>query len=91
MKPISRRTFVQMASGSALAAWLPATVHGTTPQNASSEHLLWFDKPAAAWIDALPIGNGLLGAMVFGDDEHGDRRNEWAAVERVYAVVGQAA
>jgi alpha-L-fucosidase 2 len=28
--------------------------------------LLWYDKPAAQWIEALPIGNGRLGAMVFG-------------------------
>jgi hypothetical protein len=28
---------------------------------------IWFDKPAAKWNDALPIGNGRLGAMVFGE------------------------
>lgn len=28
--------------------------------------LLWFRKPAAQWVEALPIGNGRLGAMVFG-------------------------
>ena len=27
---------------------------------------LHYDKPATAWTDALPIGNGRLGAMVFG-------------------------
>ena len=27
---------------------------------------LWYEKPAAAWVEALPIGNGRLGAMVFG-------------------------
>ena len=27
---------------------------------------LWYDKPAAQWMEALPIGNGRLGAMVFG-------------------------
>jgi alpha-L-fucosidase 2 len=27
---------------------------------------LWYDKPAAAWTQALPLGNGRLGAMVFG-------------------------
>jgi alpha-L-fucosidase 2 len=27
---------------------------------------LWFSSPARQWIDALPIGNGRLGAMVFG-------------------------
>ena len=27
---------------------------------------LWYDRPAEAWVEALPIGNGRLGAMVFG-------------------------
>ena len=27
---------------------------------------LWYDEPAAKWTDALPLGNGRLGAMVFG-------------------------
>jgi hypothetical protein len=28
---------------------------------------LWYDKPASIWMtEALPIGNGELGAMVFG-------------------------
>jgi len=27
---------------------------------------LWYKQPAAKWTDALPIGNGRLGAMVFG-------------------------
>lgn len=28
---------------------------------------LWYDKPASAWTQALPLGNGRLGAMVSGD------------------------
>ena len=28
--------------------------------------LLWYTHPAAKWDDALPVGNGRLGAMVFG-------------------------
>ena len=28
--------------------------------------LLWYTHPAATWDDALPVGNGRLGAMVFG-------------------------
>ena len=27
---------------------------------------LWYSKPADAWIKALPVGNGRLGAMIFG-------------------------
>jgi len=30
---------------------------------------LWFDAPAASWNHALPVGNGRLGAMVFGGIE----------------------
>jgi len=29
-------------------------------------HALRFDKPAGRWMEALPVGNGRLGAMVFG-------------------------
>ncbi|HTH00508.1 MAG TPA: glycoside hydrolase family 95 protein [Vicinamibacterales bacterium] len=32
----------------------------------SSRNLLWYRAPAANWNEALPIGNGRLGAMVFG-------------------------
>lgn len=32
---------------------------------------LWYEKPAAQWVDALPVGNGRLGAMVFGGGEDG--------------------
>ncbi len=27
---------------------------------------LWYDKPAVQWFEALPVGNGRMGAMVFG-------------------------
>jgi alpha-L-fucosidase 2 len=30
---------------------------------------LWYDRPANAWVEALPLGNGRLGAMVFGGPE----------------------
>ena len=28
---------------------------------------LWYSEPARVWTDALPLGNGRLGAMVFGN------------------------
>ena len=31
-----------------------------------SAHVLWYDKPATTWTEALPIGNSRLGAMIFG-------------------------
>src|SRR5918993_2106051 len=30
---------------------------------------LWYRRPAASWNEALPVGNGRLGAMVFGGVE----------------------
>ena len=35
--------------------------------NAQAQDLkLWYDKPATQWEEALPLGNGRLGAMVYG-------------------------
>jgi alpha-L-fucosidase 2 len=28
--------------------------------------LLWYDRPAEQWTQALPVGNGRFGGMVFG-------------------------
>lgn len=37
-----------------------------SPVFAEAPLALWFDRPAEKWSEALPIGNGRLGAMVFG-------------------------
>ncbi len=34
------------------------------------ETTLWYEQPAANWNAALPVGNGRLGAMIFGGIEH---------------------
>jgi len=39
----------------------------TTLFGQKSESKLWYDKPAQVWTEALPLGNGRLGAMVFGN------------------------
>lgn len=31
---------------------------------------LWYDKPAVNWVEALPLGNSRLGAMVYGGVEN---------------------
>ena len=33
----------------------------------SSDLKLWYDKPAGLWVESLPLGNGRLGAMVYGN------------------------
>ena len=32
--------------------------------------VLWYDQPAENWTEALPLGNGRLGAMVYGETVH---------------------
>ena len=35
--------------------------------NGSDQDLkLWYDRPADYWVEALPLGNGHLGAMMYG-------------------------
>ena len=33
---------------------------------ARAQYRLWYDRPAQTWTQALPIGNGVMGGMVFG-------------------------
>ncbi|MBQ9385853.1 MAG: glycoside hydrolase family 95 protein [Bacteroidaceae bacterium] len=35
-------------------------------QQSQEDLKLWYDAPARQWTDALPLGNGRLGAMIFG-------------------------
>jgi alpha-L-fucosidase 2 len=45
---------------------------GSCRHQATTDYELWYDKPAGLWEEALPIGNGRLGAMVYGipQEEH---------------------
>ena len=50
---------------------VPAVLAGaalgrSAAQPGPPQTVLWFDKPADKWTDALPIGNGRMGAMIFG-------------------------
>lgn len=38
-----------------------------TPQEKLKENILWYKQPAKNWNEALPLGNGKLGVMVFGN------------------------
>jgi len=54
----TRREFIAAVSGAlALGA------------DTSNDLKLWYRQPASIWTDALPVGNGRLGAMVFGGIE----------------------
>ncbi|HYC84342.1 MAG TPA: glycoside hydrolase family 95 protein [Chryseosolibacter sp.] len=45
---------------------LSFTITVTTGQTPQNELKLWYTQPAANWNEALPVGNGRLGAMIFG-------------------------
>lgn len=53
---------------------------------------LWYNQPAQKWTDALPIGNGNLGAMIYGgiNDEHlqFNESTLWTGQPREYARKG---
>ncbi|MDF2932104.1 MAG: glycoside hydrolase family 95 protein [Chryseobacterium sp.] len=42
-------------------------ISGFSPAQKGGKYKLWYDKPAKQWVEALPVGNGRLAAMVFGD------------------------
>lgn len=70
---ITRRRFLSQTAltGAALRA-----AHGwaesSSPEDSEPESscTMFFAQPAATWPDALPVGNGRLGGMVFGDPQH---------------------
>ncbi len=51
-----------------VAAWVCMAVAGATAAWAEPAlaYVMRYDQPADEWVEALPVGNGRLGAMVFG-------------------------
>ncbi|MFD1538518.1 glycoside hydrolase family 95 protein [Nonomuraea guangzhouensis] len=54
------------AAGSLLTSGLAADPARAARSATDNPLTLWYGKPAAAWLEALPVGCGRLGAMVFG-------------------------
>src|SRR5690349_9313131 len=54
----------------AIALFLFAGVQFMHARAQNSKPLnLWYNKPATQWVEALPVGNGHIGAMIFGGVE----------------------
>lgn len=62
--PVSRREV--LGAGAALAG--EALIGAPALAGTAGERTdrLWYTRPASVWTEALPVGNGRLGAMVFG-------------------------
>ena len=59
---------------------------------ASAKNVLWYRQPANQWVEALPVGNGRLGAMVFGGNAHEriqfNESSVWTGEPHSYAHTG---
>lgn len=60
-------TLTRILLGTAATVFATHMIAQPTGKNSN---LLWYDKPAEKWVQALPVGNGRLGAMVFGQPEN---------------------
>lgn len=50
-----------------VVGWAGADVQAASETNiGTSDNIIWYRQPAEDWVQALPVGNGRLGAMVFG-------------------------
>ena len=67
----------------------PTLAPAPAPTPISAEHMLWYDSPAEAWEERLPLGNGRMGMAVDGDvqQEHIilNEISLWSGCEADYA------
>ena len=94
---MNRRNFIAAAYTTLLASRLLRTAQGAAAAGddgdvASSALTLHYGKPAEQWNEALPLGNGRIGAMVFGGvDRERIQLNEatlWAGNPHSYVNPG---
>ena len=43
-----------------------STAPGGAAESTSRDMVTWYRQPAQQWLQAMPLGNGMIGAMVFG-------------------------
>ncbi|WP_426163046.1 glycosyl hydrolase family 95 catalytic domain-containing protein [Pseudoduganella sp. R-32] len=63
----SRRRHLMVSLGMAAAfPGLAGAAVSATARGKREDLELWYARPAGPWVEALPVGNGRLGAMVYG-------------------------
>jgi len=66
---LARRRVLGTLGLAAAATGMPGLAGATVVARTDGEReqlALWYERPAAQWVEALPVGNGRLGAMVYG-------------------------
>jgi alpha-L-fucosidase 2 len=68
---ITRRSFVQKTTLASIGMLVADSAKATQTHTGKimmkrSDSILWYDQPASSFNEALPLGNGRLGAMVYG-------------------------
>ncbi len=73
MPDLTRRQAIRLGAALVPLAWTATARPGSAAPadvRAVNDLALWYDKPAGTeWLRALPIGNGRLGAMVYGNTD----------------------
>ncbi len=72
-----------------------ALIQSCSPSKQETTLRLWYDEPAQEWTEALPLGNGRIGAMVFGGTEvdriQFNEETFWTGEPRDYSREGASA
>ena len=64
----TRRAVIEGSAAAAAGLMIARPLSAASPPDHRDR--LWYRQPAREWTEALPIGNGRLGAMVFGGTAH---------------------
>jgi alpha-L-fucosidase 2 len=66
---LARRRVLGTLGLAAAASGMPGLAGATVVARTDGDRdklALWYERPARQWVEALPVGNGRLGAMVYG-------------------------
>lgn len=90
--PVRPHTDVLKKGSYLLVLWFAFVTMLSCEETRNERLRLWYDEPASEWTEALPLGNGRIGAMVFGGlEEDRIQFNEetlWTGEPREYSRKG---
>ncbi|WP_245653541.1 glycoside hydrolase family 95 protein [Sphingomonas pituitosa] len=61
-----RQALLALSAGAGASLAAPGGRAAADIAPTAAETILWYAQPAARWVEALPVGNGRIGAMVHG-------------------------